>query len=235
MAGETIGAVVVAAGRGSRMKSDTEKQFLQLGGRALGFWCLQALEPFVDEIVIVCPAGEEEKTRRELTADGVIRKVTAVVPGGKERSDSVQNGLAALSSSCAWVLIQDAARPCLRPETVEKTIREMKACGACVVGVPVVYTVKRTDTAGVVQETVDRSSLWEVQTPQAFSLPLIRRAYAAMNAAPDRRAVTDDASVVELYTDHPVRMVEGFHDNIKVTVPEDLPAAELYLKKQARI
>ena len=231
---ERIGAVVLAAGRGSRMGSRTEKQYMMLAGRPLGAHCLEVLERRVDEIVLVSAPGEEQRCLDQLVRPYGFQKVTAVVPGGKERYHSVYAGLNRLDG-CDYVLIQDSARPCLTDDIAERCIAGAVRWGACVAAVPSKDTVKEVAAEGFAVRTPDRSRIWIVQTPQAFVYPVVMSAYERMMAEDDGALpVTDDAMVVEHWGRHKVYMVEGAYTNIKVTTPDDLDLAELYLGRIRR-
>jgi 2-C-methyl-D-erythritol 4-phosphate cytidylyltransferase len=149
------------------------------------------------------------------------------VVGGKERQDSVSNGLAAMSGSVEVVAIQDGARPCTSPSLIEATIAAARETGAAVAAMPVTDTIKESADGQLVARTVDRSRLWSVQTPQTFRVEVIRKALAEVQ----RRGlhVTDDAAACELIG-QPVRLVRSSSPNPKVTVPTDLPYIELLLR-----
>lgn len=231
---ERIGAIVLAGGRGSRMNSDVQKQYMLLDGRPLLLYSLEAFErSVVDEIILVVGAGEEEYVRREILEPAGLRKVTAVVIGGKERYHSVYSGLCALKN-CDYVLIHDGARPLVDQRMINRSIAGARAERACVVGMPVKDTIKVADSNQYAVDTPDRSLLWQVQTPQAFSYPLIRGAYEQMMADPSLQiGVTDDAMVAEKLTGTRIKLVEGSYENLKVTTPEDLVLAEALLKRRA--
>ena len=229
---EKIGAVVLAAGKGSRMKSEVHKQYLELLGHPLAAYCIAVLEEHVDEIVLVASPGEEAYCRQTLIEPYGFQKVKAVVPGGKERYHSVYAGLRELAD-CSHVLIQDSARPCLTDAITDRCIAGAKDYGACVAAMPSKDTIKRVSEEGYAVETPDRRNLWIIQTPQAFSYPDIWEAYTRMmQEDTGSLAVTDDAMVMENWGSRRVYMVEGAYENIKVTTPEDLDVAALYLKRQ---
>ena len=224
-----IGAVVLAAGKGTRMQSQIQKQYLTLAGKPLGAHCIGALEEKADEIVLVSSPGEEEFCYQTLVKPFGFRKVTAIVAGGKERYHSVYAGLKALKD-CDIVLIQDCARPCLTGEIIDRCIEGANTYGACVAAVPSKDTVKEVSGEGYALRTPDRNGIWIIQTPQAFRFHVIKAAYDAMMREDDGSLkVTDDAMVVERWGDQRVYMVLGAYENIKVTTPEDLEVAEIYL------
>ncbi|UWE03836.1 2-C-methyl-D-erythritol 4-phosphate cytidylyltransferase [Laceyella sacchari] len=218
----SVGVVIPAAGLGKRMGSKESKQFLSFQGQPVLIHTLHIFEthPEVDEIVLA--VREEEVARvRQLVADAGLRKVTHVVVGGRERQDSVYNGLRMLSTE--WVLVHDAVRPFVSREAISRLLEAVKMHGAAILAVPVKETVKMVDAAGVVEETPDRKRLWAVQTPQAFRTDMLMEAHE--QGRKTGASVTDDAMLVEeLGID--VRVVEGEYTNIKLTTPDDLAVAE---------
>lgn len=226
-----IGAVVLAAGKGSRMHSQVEKQFMTLAGKPLGAYCLAALEEKVDEIVLVSAPGEEAYCYDTLVRPYGFTKVTAVTAGGKERYHSVYEGLKKILD-CEFVLIQDSARPCLTGQIIDRCIDGARRMDACVAGMPVKDTIKEVGAEGFALRTPDRNYLWMIQTPQAFRYGIVMQAYERMMKEDNGElGITDDAMVVENWGDRHVYVVEGAYENIKVTTPEDLDVAELYLKR----
>ncbi|MCD8046187.1 MAG: 2-C-methyl-D-erythritol 4-phosphate cytidylyltransferase [Clostridiales bacterium] len=220
-------AIVLAAGKGSRMHSETPKQFLELEGRPLVCYALQAFqESFIDEIILVTGEGQEDYCREEIVKRHGFTKVKQVIAGGKERYDSVYRGLCA-ADPCDYVYIQDGARPFLD----EALLLRAKACveesGACAAGMPVKDTIKTVDANGVVRATPDRRFLWQIQTPQVFSFPIIMEAYSRMFAAGECEGITDDAMVAERFSPVAVRLFEGSDRNIKITTPSDLLVAKI--------
>lgn len=223
-----ITAIVLAAGSGKRMNSKIHKQYLMLSGKPVLYYALKAFEESaVTDIVLVTGHGETEYCRRELVEKYAFAKVTAIVEGGKERYHSVYEGLKA-AEGADYVLIHDGARPFVDAGLVKRMIDAVKECEACVAAVPVKDTIKVADCDGFVKETPDRSLLWQIQTPQAFSYPLILTAYEKLFAQGEV-SVTDDSMVLEQMTEHKVKLVQGSYQNLKITTPEDLVAAEVYL------
>lgn len=222
-------AVVLAAGAGKRMNTKVHKQYLEVAGKPLLYYTLKAFEESrVDDIVLVTGAGEEEYCRREIVEKYGFHKIKAVVPGGKERYHSVYQGLLA-AEGADYVLIHDGARPLVEQEVIERCMESVEKYQACVVGMPVKDTIKIVDREQFAKETPDRSTLWQVQTPQTFSYGLIREAYCKMLQQEDS-VITDDAMVVERMTSVPVKLIEGSYRNIKITTPEDLLLMEAYLR-----
>ena len=221
-----VGAVVVAAGRSRRMRGP-DKTFMPLAGRPLASYSLEALNrcPLVDAIVFVVSAEAMDQGRR-LVDQYNWEKVIAVCPGGERRQDSVRHGLDALPD-IGLILVHDAARPCVGQSIFQRGIDEAMKYGAAVAAVPVKDTIKTADADGVVTSTLDRASLWAVQTPQVFRTSLLQRAHHEVHVD-----VTDDAAMVECLG-HEVRLFPGSDDNIKVTTPSDVAVAEVLLAARA--
>lgn len=229
-----IGAVILAGGRGSRMHSDIQKQYMLLDGRPLIAYALEAFErSCADDLVLVTGAGEAEFVQKEILPSLGLTKLRSIVTGGKERYHSVYEGLKALRN-CDYVLIHDGARPLVTEAVISRAVQAAVQNDACVVGMPVKDTIKVADAHGFAESTPDRSLLWQVQTPQAFAYPLVRGAYDRLMADETlQKGITDDAMVVEHLSGTKVRLVEGSYENLKVTTPEDLVLAEALLKKRA--
>jgi 2-C-methyl-D-erythritol 4-phosphate cytidylyltransferase / 2-C-methyl-D-erythritol 2,4-cyclodiphosphate synthase len=220
-------AIVVAGGDGARLGADRPKAFIGLGGRPLLAHSIDLLEdhPAVDRIVLVVPAEWEEPAT--LLADELAAgKVVAAVPGGETRALSVAAGLAVVGDDAEAILVHDAARPFASAELIDRLLEALANHAGAVPAVAVTDTVKRV-TGGRVAETLDRSELRAVQTPQAFRAEALRRAYAAPSAA--LRDATDCASLVEA-TGLEVAVVPGEGGNMKITSPEDLTRAEERLR-----
>lgn len=225
----TYGAVVLAGGSGSRMQTKTAKQYLLLNGRPLIYYALRQFQDSrVDRIVLVTAAGQEDYCQKEIVERYGFTKVCAIVSGGSERYLSVHAGLKALKD-VDYVLIHDGARPCVDQDILCRTVEAVARWQACVVGMPVKDTIKIVDDEQMAQKTPDRRRLWQVQTPQAFSYDLIRGAYDIV-AASTVQTVTDDAQVLELAYGKTCRLIEGSYRNIKVTTPEDMDIAQIFLK-----
>ncbi len=227
MRGKVV-AIVLAAGQGKRMNSQVAKQYLEINDKPLLYYTLTAFDKSnVNEILLVTGRGEEEYCKKQIVERYGITKVKAIVSGGKERYDSVYQGLKECIGA-DYVLIHDGARPLITPEVINRTIESVTQYQACIVAMPVKDTIKKIDVNGVVDETLDRNTLWMVQTPQAFSYSLVRKAYEDIMQQ-EHSHITDDAMVVEAMTDVPIHVVEGSYTNIKVTTPEDLCVAERFL------
>lgn len=235
-----ISAIVLSGGSGSRMKSDMPKQYLELNGKPVLYYALKAFQDScVDEIVIVAGSNYLDFCQKEIVEKYALDKVVSIVEGGKERYHSVYEGLKAVNDKCEYVLIHDGARPLLTNKIIEKSIESVKKDKACVVGVPVKDTIKVIDELGYADATPDRSTLWQVQTPQTFDYELIEEAYKKvfndMAQGKDVPTITDDAMIIEYASDKKVRMIHGDYRNIKVTTPEDMGVAELFLKNSKKI
>ena len=230
-------AIVLAAGHGKRMHSKVAKQYLLLNGEPVLVHALRAFEMSgMDTIILVTGADEVEFCRKAIVEAYGFSRVKQVVPGGKERYDSVWNGLCALKAAGfpedGIVLIHDGARPLVDGEIIARAVDGACSYSACVAAMPVKDTIKVADADGFSESTPDRSTLWQIQTPQAFRFELIYCAYEKIFApGADRSHITDDAMVVELMTDTKVKFVEGSYSNIKVTTPEDMVIAEALLYK----
>ncbi len=220
-------AVIVAAGRATRMGPGVNKLFLQIAGRPVLAHTWQRFDaaPSIDEIILV--VREDMRTAvAELAGACSFRKPYRIVPGGAERQDSVANGLDALAPQARLVTIQDAARPCVSVELIEATLAAACETGAAIAAQPLTDTIKETADGATVLRTLDRGRLWAAQTPQTFRVEVIRRALAEVR----RRglSVTDDAAACELIG-QPVRLVPSNTPNPKITVPGDLPLIEWLL------
>ena len=226
---EKVTAIVLAAGQGTRMGGKTAKQYLLLDGRPVLYYALLAFEKsMVDEIILV--AGEKDLPfcRTEIVEKYGFSKVTRIVAGGKERYHSVYQGLKA-AGGADYVLIHDGARPFVSDDIISRTIEAVKKEKACVVAMPVKDTIKIANEDHYAIETPNRSKVWMIQTPQAFSYDLILHAYEKVLASGDA-VITDDAMVLEKAENIPGKLVQGSYTNIKITTPEDMKIAEIFLK-----
>jgi len=223
-------AIIVAAGKGTRMGPDVDKLFLEVAGRPLVAHTWQRFDSSraLDEIILVVRAGMEESFR-QMAEQFVFRKPYQIVQGGAERQDSVWNGLQAISASAEVVVIQDGARPCTTEDLIQRTIAAARELGAAVAAQRVTDTIKESDGHTRIARTVDRARLWAVQTPQTFQVKVIRAALAAVREKHLR--VTDDTAACELIG-KPVQLVERLAPNPKATARSDLPLVELLLAEQ---
>lgn len=232
----TFSAIVLAAGTGSRMNSDIPKQYMELVGKPVIYYSLKAFaDAGFSSIVLVCKEEEIEYCQKEIIEKYNIKSVTSVVAGGKERYHSVFAGLKALSDT-EYVFIHDAARPMLTQEIItrlkETVIKEKTA----VAGMPVKDTIKIVDDENYVSDTPERQYVWQVQTPQCFSYPIIYQAYKSIIQDEEEGwtipKITDDAMVLEYTSDYEIKMVEADYRNIKITTPEDLAIAGLFINEK---
>lgn len=223
-------AVVLAAGRGKRMNSAVQKQYLNICGHPVLAYSLEQFErcPFIEEVILVTGQEETAYCRKEIVDRYGFQKVKKIVPGGAERYLSVYEGLCA-AGACDYVYIHDGARPFLDQEILGRLHESVKLHGACVAGMPVKDTIKVADEQGFAEYTPDRSRVWMIQTPQVFAYPLIFDAYTEVLQR-ENPAVTDDAMVLETASGRRARLVHGSYKNIKITTPEDLQIAELFAK-----
>lgn len=215
-------AIILAGGSGSRMGADRNKVLLELHGAPVIIHAIRAFQGLVDGVVLVARA--EDMPAMQKAAEAHQLPVT-IVSGGQSRQESVWNGLCALPESCTHVLIHDGARCLVDEDTIRRCMASVEKHGTGVAAVPAVDTIKQVDEAGIVTATPDRASLRAVQTPQGFTVDLIRRAHEA--AMQDGFLGTDDASLVERLG-HPVRLTLGDRRNIKLTTPEDMIMAEAF-------
>lgn len=235
---EKYTAIILSAGSGSRMKSDIPKQYMELVGKPVIYYSIKAFEESpVDDIVIVCGASDIEYFKSAIVDKYGFKKIKAIVAGGKERYNSVYEGLKA-AEGADYVLIHDGARPMVDTAIIERSMQAVRESKACVVGMPVKDTIKIADENGYAAGTPDRKYLWQIQTPQSFLYKLLADAYSSLFAdmKADRNvpAITDDAMIIEYATDIKVRLIEGAYTNIKVTTPEDMGVAEVFLKKSKK-
>lgn len=216
-----VTAIIPCAGQGKRMGTAVNKLFLDLGGRPLLAYTLDMFQSnsLIDEIILVVSPDDMSFCRREIVDKYRLTKIKQLVPGGKERQESVHNGLLNLDNKTELVLIHDGARPFLKKAVLERAVDAGLKKGAAVVGVPAKDTIKTVNSDLSIKETPDRQYLWQVQTPQIFRKEIISRAYR--EAAKKGWTGTDDASLVEKLG-IPVYMVMGDYMNIKITTPEDL-------------
>lgn len=226
-----VTALIPAAGMGRRMGKAVAKQFLPLGDRPMLAHTLLAFQRAaeVDEIIPILSEEDMENCLRDIIEPFHITKVRTLVVGGKERQDSVFNGLEKVEKDTAVVIVHDGVRPFVTLELIREAVEAARR-GECVaVGVPLKDTVKEVDAKGVVRHTLERSRLWAIQTPQAFPAKVLKRAYE--ESYKHQVYGTDDAMLVER-AGTKVRVIMGSYENIKITTPEDLILAEEILKRR---
>jgi 2-C-methyl-D-erythritol 4-phosphate cytidylyltransferase len=226
-----VTALVPAAGMGKRMGKAVAKQFLPLGGKPMLAHTLLAFQrsPEIDEIIPILSEEDMETCLRDVIEAFHLTKVKTLVVGGKERQDSVYNGIRKLEKDASVILVHDGVRPFVTHEMIRECV-EFARKGECVaVGVPLKDTVKEVDSKGIVRQTLERSRFWAIQTPQAFPVKVLRKAYD--ESYKNKVYGTDDATLVER-SGTKVRVLMGSYENIKITTPEDLIFAEEILKRR---
>jgi len=231
-----IVAIVLAAGSGKRMGMGVKKQYMKLGNNPVLFYSLDAFEKSnIDEVYLVTSREDIDQVKAEYMNER-FSKVKGVIPGGKERYNSVFNGLKAIED-CDYVFIHDGARPFIDNDMIDRLILGVKEYKACVAGMPAKDTVKITDKDGYVCDTPNRNNVWIVQTPQCFEFSIIYNAYSKLIELENNNGlcdlnITDDAMVVEYFENVKVKMIEGSYNNIKITTIEDIPIAEAILSSK---
>jgi len=211
------------------MGTGVDKAFLSLGSKPIVAWSLLAFEACadVDRIILVVKNKEQALAAKSVGQMFGISKLRDITPGGGKRQDSVMCGMAKVDPETRLIVVHDAARPCVTPELISETLRCAKRNGCGVAACRIWDTVKHVERGTTVDHTLDRTKLWAVQTPQAFSADLLKRAYKAVFE--QKATVTDEAGAVELIGE-PVRLVEWTRPNIKITTVEDMPLAAVAMK-----
>ena len=226
-----VNAVIVAAGEGRRMGRNLPKPFLSLAGRPL---ILRTLSRFAASqarrVILVAAEKEQPKLEQLIRSDRELSGLEWLLqPGGRRRQDSVMQGLKRLDRDCQVVVVHDGARPLVAPALIDRCVEAALKEGAVVVGVPVRDTIKAVSPSRRIESTPPRDSLWEIQTPQAFRVEILREAYA--RAEREGIEATDDAMLVERLGKS-VSVLEGDRSNIKITTPEDLLLAEALIRER---
>jgi 2-C-methyl-D-erythritol 4-phosphate cytidylyltransferase len=227
-----VNAVIVSAGKSHRFMDGKKKQFLPLAGKPVLARTLDPFErcPLVNTVVLVVGQEDLGFCLREIVEKYGYRKVSRVVPGGESRQESVRHGMDAVPEDVEIVVIHDGVRPFVTQKMIEESIRSAMRFKAVVLGTPVKETIKTVNPEGKVLKTLDRGSLWQIQTPQVFHAKLIRD--ALNKATEDGFMGTDDASLVERLGVE-VHVLPGDYTNIKITTPEDLLLASLLLQAKS--
>ena len=222
-------AIIVAAGRGSRMNMDMNKQYIDIAGKPILARTLQVFNDcsLIDEIILVVNENDIFYCKQNIIDFYEFYKVKIIVAGGDERQKSVFKGLMEVSSRTDIVLIHDGARPFVSEESIINSITSAEEFGGSVVAVPVKDTIKMADSQGIISQTIDRNILWSVQTPQTFKYSLIINAHN--KALEDNFSGTDDSILLERLG-YKLKLVMGGYDNIKITTKEDLLIAEAIVK-----
>ena len=222
-----VGVIIVAAGSGSRTGSTELKQFRWVAGKPMLLHSIQTFQARADVAMVVCVlpreyVGDPPPWIFQSDAERLLVSV-----GGRHRSESVANGLEDLPVECEIVVIHDAARPLVSPETIARVIEEARKGNGAIAALPVADTLKRADAAGQIQATEPREHLWQAQTPQMFRHGLLLHALGRTGM------VTDEAGAVEALGLKP-KLVQGSTANLKITYAEDLQLAEIILASQGR-
>ena len=225
-------AVIVSAGKGLRFMEGKKKQFYFLGGKPILAHTLDKFEAcaLIRSVRLVVGQEDMDYCLKEIVEKYGFQKVSKIVPGGKRRQESVKNGIDTLPKDADIVAIHDGVRPLVTRTMIEDSIHSAVRFGAVVLAVPVKETIKMSNPDGTVLKTFDRESLWQIQTPQTFQVDVIREAH--YRATEDGFVGTDDASLVERLG-MKVHILPGSYTNIKITTPEDLVLANLFLKMNA--
>jgi len=226
-----VSSIIAAAGKGTRMNLDINKQYVEICQIPLLARTLSVFQDcnLIDEIILVVNKDDFIYCKQEIVDRYDFTKVKSMVTGGNTRQDSVRNGLKEVYNRAEIVLIHDGARPFIRESSIAECINAAYEYGAACVAVPVKDTIKRADSSGFVVETPDRSQLWQIQTPQAFKYDLILDAHK--KAFEDGFYGTDDAVLVERLG-YRLKLVRGSYNNIKITTAEDLLLAEAIIENK---
>ncbi len=221
-------AIIVAAGKSERMGVSTDKAFLSLGSKPIVAWSLLAFQTCIDiDSIILVIRKDQVLAAKSVVHMFGISKLLTIVAGGGKRQDSVMAGMEAMDPDTRLVVVHDGARPCVTPALISETVKYAKRHGCAIAASRIWDTVKYVEKGNTVDRTLDRTKLFAVQTPQAFTADLLKRAYKAV--VEQKATVTDEAGAVELLGE-PVRLVEWPHPNIKITTVEDMPLAAVAMK-----
>jgi len=234
---EKVCAIILSAGMGKRMNANKPKQYLNILGKPIIYYTLKQFEQSnIDKIILVVGKDDKDFCTNEIVNKYGIKKVTAIVEGGKERYNSVLNGLKACDSNTNYVLIHDGARPFIEEDTINTVVDKVKSEKALIVAVPVKDTIKVVDEDGYVSSTPNRDTLWQVQTPQAFDYNKIKNAYENVLSNIDNitSKITDDAMIWEETYKEKIKIINGSYNNIKITTKEDLSLSEKILEERKK-
>ena len=221
-----VSAIIVAAGKGIRMKGKMRKQYLDLSGQPVLVHSIVAFDScsLVEEIFLVIPKKDVEYCQKKILSLLDLKNHINFVHGGAKRQDSVYNGLQAINKNTDTVVIHDGVRPFIKTEDLKRCILGSKKFGACILGTPASDTLKSVDKSDIIETTLSRDNIWLAQTPQAFQYDLILKAHET--ARRDGYVGTDDASLVERLGED-VKIISGSRFNIKITKKEDLAIAKV--------
>ena len=228
-------AIILSAGQGKRMGASVQKQYIELEGKPVIYYTIKAFQDseIIDDIVLVVGEGQISYVKEEIVDCYGFTKVVTIVEGGKERYDSVWSGLQTIENEDGYVFIHDGARLFVNNDILHRGYETVEQFRACVAGMPSKDTMKIVDEDTFASETPNRKYVWSVQTPQIFATSLIKEAYGKIMQG-DCTGVTDDAMVVEKTMSVPVKLFEGSYENIKITTPEDLDIAKVFLQKNKK-
>lgn len=222
-------ALIVAAGKGIRFGEGEKKQFKLLSGKPVLAHTLDKFESStsIKSILLIIAQEDMEFCMSEIVEKYNYKKIFHIIPGGKRRQDSVKNGIDFISKGTDIVVIHDGVRPFVTCEMIEESIKSAIRFGAVVFATPMKDTIKMVNKDGIIIKTLDRDSIWQIQTPQSFQVNVIKKAY--QKAQEDGFFATDDSSLVERLGVK-VKVLHGSYTNIKITTPEDLALANFFLK-----
>ena len=224
-----VTAIIAAGGSGKRFGNTVKKQFVELVGKPVLYHSLSRFSEcsLVSDIVLALPEAEVETYGKNIKELGLFKKIKHIIPGGINRQDSVYRAFCMLSDKTDIVVVHDAARPLINIDMIESSILAAQEQGSAICAVKVKDTVKQTDESNLVQNTLNRESLWLAQTPQAFRYNIIKKAYE--NALEHNYIGTDESSLVEKIGHRP-RIINGSQFNIKITDPSDVELAKAFLE-----
>jgi 2-C-methyl-D-erythritol 4-phosphate cytidylyltransferase len=228
-----VAAIIPAAGKGRRMGHPFPKHYIRLEERPILAYTIEAFEKCsgVNQVFVVVRSGEEEYCLKEVVERYGFKKVLKIVIGGDRRQDSVYNGIKELDEDTDIVVVHDGVRPFVSPELINETVKLAMYVDGVVAALPVKDTIKEISPDGFIKGTPERESLWNAQTPQTFKKRIIEEAFE--RAFTDNFSGTDESSLVERLGGR-VKIIEGSHENIKITTKEDLLLAEFILRMRKK-
>lgn len=229
-----VAAIIAAAGLGKRFGEGLRKQFQPLSGKPLIVYSIERFEEFklINEIILVVPKDSINYCQREIKDKFQFKKITKIIPGGKERQQSVKMGFNSVSSETDVVVVHDGVRPFVTARMIDEVVKESLNTGGAITAIPVKDTVKKSSTKNHVERTLSRDALWLAQTPQAFQYNVLKSAYEKTEN--DGFLGADESSLVERIGIR-VTLVAGSQTNIKITTKEDLLLGELVFKERTRL
>jgi len=224
----SVCAVVPAGGAGTRMGGDVPKQFQKLNGKPILYYTLKTLQDcgIISELILVVPEKEYDNACADWLGKPEI--VTKVIVGGEKRQDSVYNGFCEIPPDTEIVLVHDGVRPLLSHRMIRESVDAAREFGAAITAIPLHDTIKKVDASGLVSQTIDRDSLWRIQTPQVFRYEILQEAFKKANS--ENFYGTDEGALIE-HLGKPIKVIEGSEQNIKITRPEDLELGEIFISR----